>query len=250
MDMNRPMNKQGTKERCLHEITRRHFFRESGFGIGSLALASLMNNRLAFPQSKGPAMPSSPLSPKPPHFAPKAKSIVYLFMAGAPSHLDLLDYKRKLNELDGKPIPESLIKGERFAFIRGVPNLLGSFAKFQKHGQSGAEVSHLLPHLTEVVDEIAIVKSMRATQFNHAPAQIFMNTGHQIIGRPSMGAWLTYGWAASRAISPALWCSCRARASRMAESRAGGAAFCPRCIRGWSSVPRETPSCSFPTRLA
>jgi hypothetical protein len=114
-------------------------------------------------------------------------------MAGAPSQLDLFDYKPSLKRLDGQPCPEELIKGERFAFIKGVPKLLGSPHEFQKHGKSGAELSNLLPHLANIVDDVAIVKSMHTTQFNHAPAQIFLNSGHQIPGRPSMGSWLTYG---------------------------------------------------------
>jgi hypothetical protein len=126
-------------------------------------------------------------------FAPKARSIIYLFMAGAPSQVDLLDFKPKLQELNGEHIPESMLKGERFAFIRGVPKLLGSPYEFKKWGKSGAEISELLPHLGEIADDIAIVRSIHTTQFNHAPAQIFMNTGFQIIGRPSMGSWLTYG---------------------------------------------------------
>src|SRR5690349_6132199 len=109
---------------------------------------------------------------------PKAKNIIFLFMAGAPSQLDLFDFKPTLNRLDGQPCPEELIKGERFAFIKGVPKLLGSPHSFKKHGQSGAELSNLLPHLATIVDDIAIVKSMHTTQFNHAPGQIFMNTGH------------------------------------------------------------------------
>ena len=114
-------------------------------------------------------------------------------MAGAPSQLDLLDYKPVLNRYDGQPVPEDVIKGERFAFIKGTPKLLGSPHTFARHGQSGAEISSLLPHLANIVDDIAIVRSMHTTQFNHAPGQIFMNTGHQIPGRPSMGSWLTYG---------------------------------------------------------
>jgi hypothetical protein len=158
----------------LLNITRRHFFQQSAsFGIGSLALSQLSG-----------AQPEHPA---------KAKNIIFLFMAGAPSQLDLFDYKPALNKLDGQPCPEELIKGERFAFIKGIPKLLGSPHTFSKHGQSGAELSNLLPHLGEIVDDIAIVKSMHTTQFNHAPAQIFMNSGHQIPGRPSMGSWLTYG---------------------------------------------------------
>src|SRR5262249_14421625 len=110
-----------------------------------------------------------------------------------PSQLDLFDFKPKLNQYDGQPIPEDLVRGERFAFIKGTPNLLGSPHTFKRYGQSGAEVSSLLPHTAEIADEIAIVRSVYATQFNHAPAQIYMSTGHQVIGRPSIGAWLTYG---------------------------------------------------------
>src|SRR4051794_16998163 len=179
------MPKSGPVQQPLLDITRRHFFGQaSSFGIGSLGLASLLNERL---------FAEAPTAVPGPHFAPKAKSIIFLFMAGAPSQLDLFDYKPALTRLNGQPCPEDLIKGERFAFIKGVPKLLGSPHKFAQHGESGAELSSLLPHLAKVVDEVAIVKSVHTTQFNHAPAQIFMNTGHQIPGRPSMGAWLTYG---------------------------------------------------------
>ncbi len=177
----------------LRAVTRRHFFRQAGFGIGAAALTSLLNQNL-FAARTDPAVNAvNPLAPRPPQFAPRAKSIIYLFMAGAPSQLDLLDFKPKLQELNGQHIPESMLKGERFAFIRGVPNILGSPYTFKKWGKSGAEVSELLPHLGEIADDISIVRSMTTTQFNHAPAQIFMNCGFQLIGRPSMGSWLTYG---------------------------------------------------------
>ena len=181
----------------LRAVTRRYFFKQAGFGVGAAALTSLLNRSLlagisGLPAAT-PATEVNPMSPRPPMFAPKAKSIIYLFMAGAPSQVDLLDYKPKLQELNGEQIPESMLKGERFAFIRGVPKLLGSPYEFRKWGKSGAEISELLPHLGEIADDIAIVRSVHTTQFNHAPAQIFMNTGFQIIGRPSMGSWLTYG---------------------------------------------------------
>ena len=133
------------------------------------------------------------MAPKAPHFPAKCKNVIYLFMAGGPSQLDLFDYKPALTKFDGQPCPEELIKGERFAFIKGVPKLLGSPHHFAKIGQSGAELSVLLPHLAKIVDDVAIVRSLHTTQFNHAPAQIFMSTGHQIAGRASMGAWVTYG---------------------------------------------------------
>jgi uncharacterized protein (DUF1501 family) len=181
---------QMTESELLKTITRRHFFKQAGFGIGAMALASLMNDNLfAAPAGRS----DDPFAPRPPHFPAKAKRVIYLFMAGAPSQLDLYDYKPKLAELSGEKIPESFIKGERFAFIKGAPRLLGSPYTFKPRGQSGIELSDLLPHLTGVADELAVIRSLHTTQFNHAPAQIFMNSGHQIVGRPSMGAWLTYG---------------------------------------------------------
>jgi len=161
-------------QEMLRAVTRRHFFKQAGFGIGAAALSNLLAPYpLAFGGAvAGPAAPVDPLAPKPPMFPAKAKSIIYLFMAGAPSQVDLLDYKRKLQQLDGKNIPDEFTKGERFAFIKGKPRLLGSPYEFRKWGQSGAEISELLPHLGEVADDIAIVRSVHTTQFNHAPAQI------------------------------------------------------------------------------
>jgi hypothetical protein len=177
--------KQMPSDNLLREITRRWFFRQAGFGIGALALGDLA--------SPGTAAEVNPLAPKAPMFAPKAKSVIYLFMAGAPSQVDLFDNKPTLQKYDGQNVPAELMKGERFAFIKGTPRLLGSPYEFKRNGKSGAEISELLPHMSEVADDIAIIRSVHTTQFNHAPAQIFMNTGFQIIGRPSMGSWMTYG---------------------------------------------------------
>src|SRR5215471_16499895 len=183
-------------EEMLRAVTRRHFFKQAGFGLGAAAFSSLANSSLFAnnPSTAAPALsPANPLAPKPTMFPAKAKSVIYLFMAGAPSQVDLLDYKPKLQQYDGQGIPEEFTKGERFAFIKGTPKLLGSPYNFQKWGQSGAEISELLPHLGEIADDISILRSLHTAQFNHAPAQIFMNTGFQIIGRPSMGSWMTYG---------------------------------------------------------
>jgi Protein of unknown function (DUF1501) len=169
----------------LRQLTRRHFFRQAGFGIGAMALSSLLDEKICADDAT--------LPPRGPHFQPKAKNIIYLFMAGAPSQLDLFDHKPKLKQYDGQPIPEEFIKGERFAFIKGTPQLLGSPFNFKKCGESGNELSELLPNLSEHADDIAIVRTMHTAQFNHAPAQIFINTGHQIPGRPSFGSWLMYG---------------------------------------------------------
>ena len=181
----------------LRHITRRHFFEQTSFGIGGLALASLLGNVVsAEGQSEIARAGALP-------FTPKAKRVIYLFMAGAPSQLDLFDPKPALKKHDGQDIPEELIKGERFAFIKGTPKLLASPFGFRQHGQSGAEISELMPHLASIADDIAIVRSMRTTQFNHAPAQIFMNTGHQVIGRPSLGSWLSYGLGSENRDLPA-----------------------------------------------
>jgi hypothetical protein len=187
----------------LLSLTRRHFFRQAGFGIGSLALASLLDERLFATGGAGGSQKLDGPRPTGPHFAPRAKQIIYLFMAGAPSQIDLFDHKPKLQQHDGQPIPEEMVKGERFAFIKGTPRLLASPFSFGRHGQSGAELSTLLPHLASHADDIAIVRSMHTTQFNHAPGQIFMNTGHQIIGRPSLGSWLSYGLGSENADLPA-----------------------------------------------
>ena len=169
-------------------VTRRWFFRECGVGLGAIALGELLR------QSGFAAVPSSdPLSVRQPHHAANAKRVVFLFMAGAPSHLELFDYKPQLAKYDGTLPPKNLIEGYRAAFINPSSKLLGPKFKFGKYGKCGAELSELLPHLADVGDDIAIVKSMVTDAFNHAPAQIFMNTGSQQFGRPSFGSWVTYG---------------------------------------------------------
>ena len=178
-------------EQSLQAVTRRQFFGRAATGIGSLALASLLNER-AF-AARTPVTADNPLAPRGPHFAPRARRAIYIHMAGSPSQLDLFDYKPKLTELNGQPCPESLFKKERFAFIKGVPKMLGTPHKFAKHGQSGAELSNLLPQLSSVADDLCIIKSMFTEQFNHAPAQLFLHTGSPRLGRPGMGCWLTYG---------------------------------------------------------
>src|SRR6187401_2551704 len=139
-------------------ITRRWFFRQCGVGLGSIALASLLQpgQALAAAKAKG----ANPLTPHPPHFKPKAKRVIYLFMAGAPSQLDLFDYKPALSKYNGKPVPPEVVKGQKYAFIKPDAALFASEFKFAKHGRCGAELSEALPHLADVVDDIAIIKSM------------------------------------------------------------------------------------------
>src|SRR3954453_19612559 len=178
---------QLSAERRRH-LTRRWFFRDCGIGLGSMALASLLGESARAPPSQ-----PDPMAPKKPHFPGKAKSVIYLFMAGAPSHLELFDNKPQLAKYDGKLPPPDLVKDYRAAFINPSSTFLGPKFKFGRHGKSGAELSELLPHLATVTDDTGIVKSMGTDAFNHAPAQIFMNTGSQQFGRPSMGSWVTYG---------------------------------------------------------
>jgi hypothetical protein len=168
--------------------TRRHFFRDCGVGVGSLALASMLARAAhAAPERK------DPLVPKKPHFTPKAKAVIYLFMAGGPSQLDLFTPKSKLNDLHGQKVPESFTQGKRFAFIKGDAKLLGSPHKFAKAGKCGMDVSDLLPHHREIADDVCWLRGMKTDVFNHGPAKCFVNTGSPQFGRPSMGAWLTYG---------------------------------------------------------
>jgi hypothetical protein len=169
-------------------VTRRWFFQQCGVGLGAIALADLLAGTGAAADAR-----TDPLAPKPPHYAPKAKRVVFLFMAGAPSHLELFDHKPQLAKFDGTLPPAKLLEGYRAAFINPNSKLLGPKFKFAKHGKSGAELSELLPHLAGVVDDIAIVKGMATDAFNHAPGQIMMSTGSQQFGRPSMGSWVTYG---------------------------------------------------------
>ncbi|HEY1173644.1 MAG TPA: DUF1501 domain-containing protein [Verrucomicrobiae bacterium] len=172
-------------------VSRRWFFKECGVGLGKLALAGLLTN--SFTRNALAQQATNPLAPKLPHFKPKAKRVIHLFMAGAPSQLDLFDYKPKLVQYEGKPIPPEVIGGQRYAFIRPDAAVMAPRFKFAKHGQSGAEISEALPHLGQIVDDICMVKSVHTDQFNHAPAQIFLNTGFSQPGRPSLGSWVTYG---------------------------------------------------------
>jgi Protein of unknown function (DUF1501) len=174
-------------------VARRHFFRECGIGVGKIALAGLLTDALTGKTLGSPEVGRNPLAPRSPHFAPKAKRVIHLFMAGAPSQLDLFDPKPELTRLEGKPLPPSVIGGQRYAFIRPDAAVLGPRFKFARYGQCGAQLSEMLPHLAKVVDDICFVKSVQTDQFNHAPAQIFFNTGFSQPGRPSLGSWVIYG---------------------------------------------------------
>jgi uncharacterized protein (DUF1501 family) len=218
------------REEILKYRTRRQFFKDCGVGVGTVALASLLNDQLFATPATHPA--DNPLAPKAPHFRGKAKNIIYLHMAGAPSTLDLFDYKPKLVELNGKPCPDSYIRGQQFAFIKGTPKLLGSPHKFARHGKSGQEMSNILPHLATVADELAIVRSMYTDQFNHAPGQLFVHTGSPRLGRPSMGAWLSYGLGSENRNLPSFVVLVSGTAAPDGGASLWGTAFLPTIHQG------------------
>lgn len=171
-------------------VSRRWFLRDCGVGLGKIALGGLLSG--AF-RAGAATVPVDPLAPRQPHYPPRARHVIHLFMAGAPSQLDLFDPKPELARLEGKPLPPSVIGGQRYAFIRPDAAVLGPRFRFSRHGQSGLEISEVLPHLAKIADEICLIRSCRTDQFNHAPAQIFFNTGFAQPGRPSMGSWVLYG---------------------------------------------------------
>jgi len=172
-------------------MARREFLRTSGLGIGAIALAALIDSEAA---SAGHLAP---------HFAPKAKRLIYIHMVGGPSQIDLFDPKPLLEKYHGQPAPPELYEGERFAFLAGQPNVLASRYKFKRHGECGAPVSQLFPHTAKVVDDLTFVKSMQTDEFNHGPAQLFQMTGFRRQGRPSLGSWLAYGLGSENENLPA-----------------------------------------------
>ncbi len=180
---------QISHDRAQH-LTRRHFLSQSALSLGSLWMGSQLGTLSGAALKKDPA---APLLPDLPHFAPKAKRVIYLHMAGAPSQLELFDHKPELTKLDGKECPGEFLEGKQFAFIQGVPKMLGSQYPFHQAGESGQWISDRLPHFEEVIDEVCFIKSMWSDQFNHGPAQLLLHTGSQNPGNPSAGAWATYG---------------------------------------------------------
>jgi hypothetical protein len=173
----------------VRALTRRHFFQQCQMGVGAMALGSLLAREGRADVATEPA----PLAARPPQFAPRAKSVIYLHMSGSPPQQELFDWKPKLVEHNMQPCPDELLANQRFAFIKGHPKLLGTPYKFKQYGPSGAWISELLPHMASVADDITIIKSMVTDQFNHAPAELFLHTGSARAGGASIGSWATYG---------------------------------------------------------
>jgi hypothetical protein len=206
------------------QISRRWFFEQCGVGLGAVALRTLL--------AESAQAATDPLAPKQPHFPAKAKNVIFLFMAGAPSHLELFDNKPELKKFDGTLPPPDLLKGYRAAFINPNSKLLGPRFPFAKHGDCGAELTNLLPHLATVVDDIAIVKSMVTDAFNHAPGQLLMNTGTMQFGRPSMGAWVNYGLGSETRDLPAFVVFSSGKKGPSGGNSCWGSGFLPTVYQG------------------
>ena len=182
------MNHNISEDRILQQTTRRHLFQNCGVGLGTMALSSLLNGSPLRAAEATNSMASHAA-----HHSPKAKAVIFLFMAGAPSQLDLFADKPMLREHNGQLPPKEFMEGKRFAFLKGTETLLGSRQRFSRWGECGQELSHQLPHHRRIVDDVCWLHGMKTDVFNHGPAKLFLNTGSPQPGRPSMGSWVTYG---------------------------------------------------------
>ncbi|MGR3811042.1 DUF1501 domain-containing protein [Jiulongibacter sp. NS-SX5] len=218
----------------FQEQTRRNFLKETFMGLGGLAMGGVFSACGGNSALKEASLfdTSNPLMARAPHFAPKARSVIYIHMAGAPSQLELFDYKPELQKLNGMDCPQSLLEGKKFAFIRGVPKMLGPQAKFSQHGDSGSWISNYMPHLQSIADELTFIKTVTTDQFNHAPAQLLMHTGSARLGRPSMGSWVTYGLGTENADLPGFVVLNSGGANPDAGKSIWGSGFLPSVYQG------------------
>ena len=210
----------------LQALTRRTFLRDSSVGLGSLALASMLNADTPGADS------STPLAPRKPHFPGKAKQVIYLHLSGAPPHLDLWDHKPELVKRTGQNCPDEYLKGKRFAFTSGVPKLLGTPRTFKKYGKGGVEMSDAVPHLHEVADDLCVIRSMNTDQFNHAPAELLLYTGSPRPGRPSIGTWVTYGLGSENENLPGFVCLISSGVQPSGGQGCWGSGFLPSVFQG------------------
>lgn len=214
----------------LQHTTRRHFLRDGSIGLGAFALATLGAEG---PRGSAGAAPiEEPLAPRPPHFKPKAKRVIYLHMAGSPPHLDLFDYKPELVKRDGQLCPDEYYEGQRFAFTSARPKLLGTPRKFAQRGENGVWISDALPKLAETADDLCVIKSMNTDQFNHAPAQLLLYTGSPRQGRPSIGAWASYGLGSENANLPGFVVLISGGVSPSGGKDCWGSGFLPSVFQG------------------
>lgn len=224
----------------LLQSTRRHFLKTSPLALGaaflatqsSLAGAATNPQRAPADRDNVPFDPADPLQQRAPHFAARARSVIYIHLVGAPPNLDLFDPKPELKKRDGEDCPESFLKGKRFAFTSGVPKLLGSPRSFSRHGSSGLWMSDALQWLPEVADELCVVHSMHTNEFNHAPAQLFLLSGSPRSGRPSMGSWVTYGLGTVNENLPGFVALISGGTTLDAGKNAWGSGFLPSVFQG------------------
>ncbi len=201
-------------------ITRRHFFGQAGLGFGSIALNHLLAHNGYAAKQKGFRIPA------------KAKSIIYLHMAGSPSQIDLFENKPALTKFHGKDCPQEYLEGKRFAFIKGTPKMMGPVFDYKQHGQSGEWVSDLLPGLSSVIDDVCVIRSMHTEQFNHSPAQLLLQTGNSLLGYPSMGSWVTYGLGSSNENLPGFVVLASGGKTPSAGKSLWGSGFLPTLYQG------------------
>ena len=220
-------------ERNLLGVTRRHFLQGGTAGLGGAALMTLLmrDGVLAGEGNQG-AHIVNPLAAKQSPLPARAKNVIYLHMAGSPPQQELFDYKPKLQEFNDKDCPDEYLQGERFAFIKGTPQLLGTPYKFAKHGESEQQISELLPRLSTLADDLCIVRSMHSDQFNHAPAQMLLYTGSPQFGKPSMGSWITYGLGSENQDLPGFVVLVSGNKVPSAGKSAWGAGFLPGVFQG------------------
>src|SRR6056297_1929521 len=225
--------------------TRRHFLSRCSMGLGAMALGTL-----AARENGSASMPTvdNPMRPKPGHFPARAKNVIFLFMAGGPSQLDMFEHKPQLDALNGKPIPESFTKGKRFAFMNSShrTDLLATRRSFAQHGETGTWVSDLLPHTASMIDDLTLVTTCKTDLFNHAPAKLFMNAGSVCSDGPAWALGSRTVWEASVKTCPDSWCCKAGLAAHAAERRCGAAVFCRRRFRAFRSGIRVIRSSIFP----
>lgn len=222
----------------LEAETRRHFLKKCTTGLGAMALNSMILSGCESPAKSAVSGDPNhlagidPTLPKAPHFPSKAKRVIYIHMAGAPSQLELFDYKPELIKYDGVDCPKEFLEGKKFAFIRGVPKMLGSIANFSQHGRSGAWISDFMPYLPEMADDLTFLKAMYTDQFNHAPAQLMMHTGSPRLGRPSLGSWSIYGLGSENQNLPGFIVLASGGKSPDAGKSVWGSGFLPSIYQG------------------
>ena len=205
--------------------TRRHFFGQAGLGFGAIALQQLLA-RNGYAAEEKPSF----------RIPPKAKSVIYLHMAGSPSQIDLFEHKPALTKFHGKDCPQEYLEGKRFAFIKGTPKMLGPVFDYKQHGQSGQWISELLPGLSSVVDDVCMIRSIHTEQFNHSPAQLLLHTGNPLLGYPSMGSWVTYGLGSENENLPGFVVLASGGKTPSAGSLSGVLVSCLRSIRVFNVV--------------